>query len=71
LGLYLLTFDGQQYCFVYTHGVKQAEAEPNFQLLHSFPERDRIYKSSELFPPLFSSQDYQTIKDSSALLAYS
>jgi hypothetical protein len=50
-----LTFDGKQYCFVYTHGVKQAQAEANFQLLHSFPERDRIYKSSELFP-LFSNR---------------
>jgi hypothetical protein len=50
-----LTFDEKQYCFVYTNGVKQAQSEANFQLLHSFPERDRIYKSSELFP-LFSNR---------------
>jgi hypothetical protein len=50
-----LTFDGEKYCFVYTHGVKKAQVESNFQLLHSFPKRDRVYTSSELFP-LFSNR---------------
>ncbi|MDJ0572893.1 MAG: HIRAN domain-containing protein [Pleurocapsa sp. MO_192.B19] len=50
-----LTFDGENYHFVYIYGVKKAQAESNFKLLRSFPERDRIYKSSELFP-LFSNR---------------
>lgn len=50
-----LTFDGKDYHFVYIQGVKKAQAEYNFRLLHSFPERDRIYTSSELFP-LFSNR---------------
>ncbi|MBW4623286.1 MAG: hypothetical protein KME17_28500 [Cyanosarcina radialis HA8281-LM2] len=50
-----LTFDGQNYNFVYTHGVKKAQAESNFQLLHSFPNLERVYTSSELFP-LFSNR---------------
>lgn len=45
-----LTFDGKSYHFVYTHGVKKAQAESNFKLLHSFPERDRVYTSSGVFP---------------------
>ena len=40
-----LTFDGKYYQFVYTRGVKQAQTESNFQLLHSFPERDRVYRT--------------------------
>jgi hypothetical protein len=50
-----LTFDGTHYHFVYINGVKKAQAESNFQLLHSFPDRDRFYTSSELFP-LFSNR---------------
>lgn len=50
-----LTFDGKNYQFVYTQGVKKAQAESSFRLLHSFPDRDRIYTSSELFP-LFSNR---------------
>jgi hypothetical protein len=50
-----LTFDGKNYHFVYTHGVKKAQKESGFQLLHSFPERDRVYTSPELFP-LFSNR---------------
>jgi hypothetical protein len=50
-----LTFDGKNYHFVYTHGVKKAQFECNFQLLHSFPERDHVYTSSQLFP-LFSNR---------------
>lgn len=50
-----LTFDGEKYHFVYIKGVNKAQAESNFRLLHSFPERDRLYTSSELFP-LFSNR---------------
>lgn len=50
-----LAFDGKNYHFVYIQGVKKAQQESNFRLLHSFPERDRIYTSSELFP-LFSNR---------------
>ena len=50
-----LNFDGKKYHFVYTKGVTQAQAESGFQLLHSFPDPDRIYSSSELFP-LFSNR---------------
>ena len=45
----------KNYHFVYTQGVKKAQVESNFKLLHSFPERDRVYTSSELFP-LFSNR---------------
>ena len=44
------TFDGKNYRFAYIQGVKKAQAESNFRLLHSFPERDRLYTSSSLFP---------------------
>jgi len=50
-----LTFDGENYHFSYTHGVKKAQKESNFQLLYSFPELERDYISSELFP-LFSNR---------------
>ncbi|MGB5595570.1 MAG: HIRAN domain-containing protein [Crocosphaera sp.] len=50
-----LTFDGNNYHFAYIKGVEKAEAESNFRLLHSFPDRDRFYTSSELFP-LFSNR---------------
>lgn len=82
-----LTFDGEKYHFVYIQGVKKAQAELNFRLLHSFPDRDCVYTSSELFP-LFSNrlmrpsrpdyQDYiqwlnipQNEKDPIAILARS
>lgn len=45
-----LTFDGKNYRFNYIKGVNKAENSPNFRLLHSFPERDRLYTSSKLFP---------------------
>lgn len=44
-----LTADGT-YRFVYTGGVKRAEAEGGFTPLAEFPERERIYESDELFP---------------------
>ena len=50
-----LTFDGKNYQFAYIQGVKEAQTEPTFRLLHSFPECDRLYTSSELFP-LFSNR---------------
>lgn len=46
----LLTFDGEYYTFSYTNGVEKARAESNFQLLHSFPEVGKIYKSKTIFP---------------------
>ncbi|MGL5804674.1 MAG: HIRAN domain-containing protein [Xenococcaceae cyanobacterium] len=50
-----LTFDGNQYQFVYIQGIKQAQDESNFQPLHSFPDFNKIYTSDELFP-LFSNR---------------
>lgn len=46
----LLTFDGEYYYFSYTNGVKKAQDESNFKLLHSFPEVEKIYKSKTIFP---------------------
>ncbi|NEP10148.1 MAG: DNA-binding protein [Symploca sp. SIO2C1] len=45
-----LTFNGQQYKFVYTYGAQKAQRESKFQPLHSFPELTREYRASELFP---------------------
>ncbi|MEQ9232553.1 HIRAN domain-containing protein [Coleofasciculus sp. E2-BRE-01] len=45
-----LTFDGRLYQFIYTQGVKEAEAKCAFQPLSSFPYLDEVYTSTELFP---------------------
>lgn len=45
-----LQFDGEQYKFVYTHGVRDAQRKSGFAPLHSFPELTREYTSVELFP---------------------
>ncbi|MBP0018740.1 MAG: DNA-binding protein [Cyanobacteria bacterium SBLK] len=45
-----LTFDGELYKFVYTEGVRSAKSNPNFSLLHSFPELTKVYKAVEPFP---------------------
>ncbi|WP_088243221.1 HIRAN domain-containing protein [Calothrix rhizosoleniae] len=50
-----LTFNGNKYEFVYTYGAKKAQSEHDFQLLYSFPELDKVYTSTELFP-LFSNR---------------
>jgi len=50
-----LTFDGQQYQFVYTHGATEAQAKHGFPLLYSFPDLNKVYISRELFP-LFSNR---------------
>ena len=50
-----LTYDGENYDFVYTHGVEQALADNSFKLLHSCPELNRIYTSPKIFP-LFSNR---------------
>lgn len=50
-----LTFDGTEYQFAYTHGVEEAQAKCDFQLLQSFPRLNEVYKSNELFP-LFSNR---------------
>jgi hypothetical protein len=41
---------GHQYRFVYTKGALQAEHSVGFQPLPAFPEFQRTYESSELFP---------------------
>lgn len=46
----LLTFDGEYYQFTYTIGVEKAQVDCNFKLLHSFPKKDRIYRSEKIFP---------------------
>lgn len=38
------------YRFAYTKGARQAASEVGFKPLPSFPEFDRVYESSELFP---------------------
>jgi len=45
-----LTFDGRLYQFVYTQGVKEAEAKCAFKPLSSFPCLDKVYTSTQLFP---------------------
>jgi hypothetical protein len=61
-----LTFDGESYKFVYTQGVKEAQAKCAFKPLASFPRLDEIYRSTHLFP-VFSNRlmsrsrpDYQS-----------
>ncbi|TAF08945.1 MAG: DNA-binding protein [Nostocales cyanobacterium] len=50
-----LSFDGEDYQFVYTQGAKEAQANFGFQLVYSFPDLNRVYTSAELFP-LFSNR---------------
>lgn len=45
-----LTSDGRLYQFVYTQGVKEAEAKCAFKPLSSFPCLDEVYTSTQLFP---------------------
>jgi len=42
-----LSFNGQQYRFVYTEGAKEA---PNFRTFGMMTELDTVYESTELFP---------------------
>lgn len=49
-----LTFDGAEYEFVYTRGAEEAKKK-NFQLVYAFPDLDKVYRSTELFP-LFSNR---------------
>ena len=44
-----LTFDGEVYTFVYIKGAEEAQQKFGFEPLMSFPEWDRIYRSTELF----------------------
>lgn len=44
-----LTFDGIEYQFVYTQGVKDAQEKCGFQPLTSFPSFDEVYTSTHLF----------------------
>jgi len=64
-----LTFDGNRYQFVYTHGVKEAKEQSAFEPLISFPELNKVYESNELFP-IFTNRllppsrpDYQDFLD--------
>lgn len=50
-----LTYDGETYKFVYTHGAKQATDNCQFQALLSFPDLNEVYTSNKLFP-LFSNR---------------
>lgn len=45
-----LISDSKKYQFAYTYGIKKAQEEANFQVLHSFPKLDKVYTSSEIFP---------------------
>lgn len=42
--------DHSQFCFRYTGGAKRAQQEAGFPLLLEFPELERAYTSTELFP---------------------
>ncbi|MFM6120553.1 MAG: DNA-binding protein, partial [Sphaerospermopsis kisseleviana] len=37
-----LTYDGKEYQFVYTQGVKEAENQCQFQPLYSFPDFHKV-----------------------------
>jgi hypothetical protein len=50
-----LTKDSDNYHFVYTQGVFEAQQKCGFQPLLSFPRLDKIYKSTQLFP-IFSNR---------------
>lgn len=45
-----LTFDGVLYRFSYLNGANQAKEEANFQPIVSFPDFNKVYESSALFP---------------------
>ena len=42
--------DNSQFCFRYTGGAKRAQQKAGFPLLMEFPELERAYTSTELFP---------------------
>lgn len=44
-----LTFDGEIYTFTYVEGAKQAHQECGFEPLLSFPDWNRVYRSTKLF----------------------
>ncbi|WP_066384762.1 HIRAN domain-containing protein, partial [Anabaena sp. CA = ATCC 33047] len=50
-----LTFDGNEYQYLYTKGALEARTKYQFQPLLSFPDLNKVYKSAELFP-LFSNR---------------
>jgi len=50
-----LTFDGDNYRFLYLRGAEKAKEKCNFQPLESFPELNKVYESEILFP-LFSNR---------------
>ncbi|MGK7905513.1 MAG: DNA-binding protein [Hormoscilla sp.] len=50
-----LTFDGREYKFAYTHGLREAQNRCGFQPLLCFPNPQEVYTSPKLFP-LFSNR---------------
>ncbi|MGB3650341.1 MAG: HIRAN domain-containing protein [Rivularia sp. (in: cyanobacteria)] len=50
-----LTYDGEEYQFVYVKGVESAQAKCGFTGLYSFPDFNKVYKSELIFP-LFSNR---------------
>ena len=50
-----LTYDGEEYQFVYVKGALAARDKCSFNGLYSFPEFNKIYKSTVIFP-LFSNR---------------
>ncbi|MEO1378161.1 MAG: DNA-binding protein, partial [Cyanobacteria bacterium J06635_10] len=50
-----LTYDGEEYQFLYVRGAIEAQAECGFNSLYSFPKFYKVYKSKIIFP-LFSNR---------------
>lgn len=71
-----LIFDGNNYHFTYTKGVKKAKGTNRFRLLHSFPERDGLrympecsinkVKDLEQKERLYIMSDFQNYYDKNA-----
>ncbi len=57
-----LIFEENNYKFVYTQGVKEAQQKCAFKPLSSFPCLHEVYTSTELFP-VFSNRLMSTSKD--------
>jgi hypothetical protein len=49
-----LTFDGEMYTFAYTQGAKEAQDKYDFNLVYSFPDLNKVYTSTELFPLFYN-----------------
>ncbi|MDZ8054134.1 MAG: HIRAN domain-containing protein [Aulosira sp. ZfuVER01] len=49
-----LNFDENKYQFAYTHGAVEAKSKYGFQPLISFPDFNKVYTSSEIFPLFYN-----------------